>query len=111
MYYNLRELSEAIIQNKSNIIEDYLAGKGDANIADNTGYSLLHQAAKFRRLEIAENLIKAGANVNAKIDGYKLPLNMALEVTRSLSSYGIIVNGSFRMHNEFSLKSHKVKSL
>ena len=100
MKYSLKELSDAIVQNKSIIIKYYLAKKSDPNAADYNGFSLLHQAANFKRLEIAKILIEAGAMVNAKMDGYKQPLNMALELPKNISKFGMIINGSFRMYSK-----------
>jgi len=51
-------------------------------------------------LYIAIILIEAGANLNAKMDGYKQPINMALDLPKKLSSFGMVVQGSFRMYNK-----------
>ena len=104
MKFSLKELSDAIIKNKGIIIKYYLKSDGNPDFADYNGYSLLHQAAKYKRLVIIKDLIQAGANINAKMDGYKTPLNMLLDAPPKFSTFGMVVNGSFRFYKE----QHKI---
>ncbi len=64
-------------------VELLLAHKANVNVGrPNDGWTPLHEAAYRGRKEIAELLLKAGADVNAKSQGWITPLHVAVRNNR-----------------------------
>ena len=78
MVISLAGLAGAARAGDVGTITAYLAGGGDPNVTDTSGVTLLHLAAAFRRVAIADALIEAGADVNARDIEGRTPLYEAL---------------------------------
>lgn len=69
-----------------NQVANLLIEKGaDVNIADRTGTTPLHLAAKYRTPELVDLLIKHGADVNQKDENNKTALDLAENEKSKLS--------------------------
>lgn len=64
--YSPQDIFDAIARGDLNVVSEYLRQGGDPNIRNEKGLTLLHVAANLGKYEIAEELLKEGADPDAE---------------------------------------------
>jgi ankyrin repeat protein len=89
------ELFESVKKGDAEKVKEFLSKGIKTDLRDKEGFTPLHYAVIYNRKDIAEILIKHGANVNAKICWVKHPYSARLclaEIAELLVSSGANVN-------------------
>mmetsp|Transcript_71176 Transcript_71176/g.123501 ORF Transcript_71176/g.123501 Transcript_71176/m.123501 type:complete len:193 (+) Transcript_71176:78-656(+) len=94
------DLYQAVMMNKRGSVQRHIRGGADLEKRNNVGFTALHAALKYADEDIAFEVIRAGADINARSaeDGLTPLLFAAIEgkdgVVRQLLSQGADVNGT-----------------
>ena len=69
-----KRLYDAVLKDRNSEIKSLLKQGADVNVKDINGWTLLHRASFWNRIDIAKFLIENGADVNAKDKNGETPL-------------------------------------
>ncbi len=87
-------IHQAVLDGDTSAVSEYLEQGGDPELKNKQGYTALHLAARWGRMDIAELLLESQASVNNRNYTYWAPLHLAVKEGREEMCQLLIDHGA-----------------